>query len=107
VNFNPEPNSSYDAKISCVPERGWVVVQTELSGQWERPILELSILSVERQKLAGTLIMGVPPSFRVTLHPSGVKVGMPLLLQVRLVDTTDTSVRTIGEHSFIYESSSP
>lgn len=104
MNINSEQDRHYDAQIACVPERGWVVVQTELAGQWEHPVFELSILSSDRQKLASTLILDAPPSFRITLHPTDVEVGMPLLLQVKLVNTADTSVETIGEHPFIYES---
>jgi len=103
VNISPEQDRRYDTQIACVPERGWVVIHTELSGQWEHPVFELSILSSERRKLASTLILDAPSSFRITLHPNDVEVGMPLLLQVKLVNTTDTSVETIGEHPFVYE----
>lgn len=103
MNINSEQDRHYNTQIDCVPEKGWVVVYTELTGQWEHPVFELSILSSERQKLASTLILDAPSSFRITLHPGDVEVGMPLLLQVKLVSTTDMSVETIGEHPFVYE----
>lgn len=103
MNIGNKQDRHYDTQIDCVPERGWVVVQTELAGPWEHPVFELSILSSERQKLASTLILDAPSSFRITLHPTDVEVGMPLLLQVKLVNTADTSVETIAEHPFVYE----
>lgn len=104
MNIRTDQDRHYGTRIDCVPEKGWVVVHTELTGQWEHPVLELSILtSVERRKLASTLILDAPSSFRITLHPTDVEVGMSLLLQVRLINTADTSVQTIGEHPFIYE----
>lgn len=95
----------YNVEIACVPAKGWVVVQTELSGEWENPVFELSVLSADGCTRASTIVMDAPSSFRITLHPRSVEVGMPLLLQVKLINTEDTSVKTIKEYPFVFESS--
>lgn len=105
MSLNPEQGRVYDVQLSCVPEKGWVVVQTELAGEWESPVFELSILSTAGQTLASTIVMDAPLSFRITLHPRGVEVGMPLLLQVKLINSEDVSVKTIKECPFVFEPS--
>ena len=97
--------SPYDVAVSCVPERGWVIVRAEAAVGLENPVVELSILSPEGRSLASTLVMDAPSSFRVTLHPREVEVGMSLVLQVKLISTEDTSVELIGEYPFAFEAS--
>lgn len=105
MNLSREQRGVYDVKVSCVPEKGWVVVQTQLSGEWENPVFELSVLSADGQTLASTIMMDAPSSFRITLHPRSVEVGMPLVLQVKSISTEDTSVKTVKEYPFVFESS--
>ncbi len=97
--------SPCNVAVSCVPKRGWVIVQAEAAVGLENPVVELSILSPEGRFLASTLVMDAPSSFRVTLHPREVEVGMSLVLQVKLISTEDTSVELIGEYPFAFEAS--
>jgi len=93
----------YNVAIACVPERGWVMVQAEAIVGLENPIVELCIPSPGGRSLASTLVMDAPSSFRVTLHPREVEVGMSLVLQVKLISTEDTSVELVGEYPFVFE----
>jgi hypothetical protein len=92
-------------EIACVPDRGWVVVQTEWTGEWPNPVFELSVLSEDGQALASTIVMDAPPVFRITLHPRVVESGMPLLLRVKLLRAEDPAVTIVGEYPFVFESS--
>lgn len=99
---NIDNEKIYQVSVSCVPEKGWVVVQAETAAELENPVVELSVLSSEGQTLAGTLMMDAPASFRVTLHPRPVEPSQSLLLRVRLVSTADASVSLIGEYPFTF-----
>ena len=95
--------SPYNVAVSCVPERGWVIVQAQATIGLENPIVELSIPSPDGRSLASTLVMDAPSFFRVTLHPGEVEVGMSLVLQVKLVSTEDASVALVGTYPFVFE----
>ena len=93
----------FDVAVSCVPERGWVVVQTDAVVQLEHAIVELRIVSAGDEPVASTLVMDAPDSFRVTLHVPGVDIGAQLRLQVQLISAEDTAVQMLGEYPFVYE----
>lgn len=97
--------NDHNLTISSVPERGWVTIQAEISADLENPIIELSVLSEEREPLASTVVMDAPVSFKVTLHPRDVKDGMSLFAQIKLIDASDKSVKLLGEYPFTFETS--
>jgi hypothetical protein len=95
--------SPYNVAVSCMPERGWVIVQAEATVELQNPVVELCIPSSEGRSMASTVVMDAPSSFRVTLHPRGVEVGMSLVLQVKLISTEDMSVELGGEYPIVFE----
>jgi len=87
--------------VACRPERGWVTIMGRLDGATlEYPVVELAVLSPEREKLAETMIVDAPPEFQMTLHLHDVPVGVPLILRVE-VHQGDSSV-ALREYSFDY-----
>ena len=100
---NLDSERMFDVAVSCVPERGWVVVQTDAVVELEHPIVELRVVSTGDQRVASTLVMDAPASFRVTLHLPGVDLGTSLRLQIQLISVEDTTVQLVGEYPFVFE----
>ena len=70
--------------VACDPQRGWVTVMGQRSAQLEYPVIELTLFSLDGQKLASTLIVDAPEEFRMTLHPRGASPGMSLVLRLEM-----------------------
>jgi hypothetical protein len=89
--------------VACQAQRGWVTITGRLAGaKWEYPVVELVVLSLEREKLAESMIVDAPREFQMTLHLRDVPVGAPLILRVEVLHG-DSSV-AVREYSFDYAS---
>ncbi len=87
--------------VACQPERGWVTVRGRLAGDTPQyPVVDLTIVSPEGEKLAETMIVDAPLEFQMTLHVPHTPEGAPLVLRVRV--SADDNTVAEREYSFEY-----
>jgi len=91
----------HDVAVACDTRRGWVTVTGQLTTEIEHPVVELTLINIDGQPLASTMIVDAPPEFQMTLHPRQAERGLSLNLRIEVFH--DDDLVCVQEYPFSFE----